>query len=75
MLKKHNKLIILLVLATFMFSIVGSAAAASFSDVKTTDSQASAIYKLTSLGVIEGCPDGTFGPDKTRTRTNLRRSR
>jgi hypothetical protein len=71
MLKKHNKLIILLVLATFMFSIVGSAAAASFSDVKTTDSEASAIYKLTSLGVIEGYPDGTFGAEKTITRAEF----
>jgi hypothetical protein len=71
MLKKHNKLIVFLVLAAFMFTIVGSASAASFSDVSGNDVEASAIYKLTSLGIIEGYPDGTFGPEKTITRAEF----
>jgi hypothetical protein len=71
MLKKHNKLIVFLVLAAFMFSVVGSASAASFSDVTGTDVEANAIYKLTSLGIIEGYPDGTFGPEKTITRAEF----
>ncbi len=71
MLKKHNKLIVFLVLAAFMFSVVGSAGAASFSDVTGTDVEANAIYKLTSLGILEGYPDGTFGPEKTITRAEF----
>jgi len=71
MLKKHNKLIVFLVLAAFMFSVVGSAGAASFSDVTGTDVEANAIYKLTSLGIIDGYPDGTFGPEKTITRAEF----
>lgn len=71
MLKKHNKLIMLLVLVTFMFTMVGSAGAASFSDVTGTSVEASAIYKLNGLGVIDGYPDGTFGPEKTITRAEF----
>jgi hypothetical protein len=71
MLKKHNKLIVFLVLAAFMFSVVGSAGAASFSDVTGTDVESAAIYKLTSLGIIDGYPDGTFGPEKTITRAEF----
>ena len=44
-----------------MFTIVGSASAASFSDVTGTDAQPMP-YMLTSLGIIDGYPDGTFGP-------------
>ena len=33
MLKKHNKLVVFLVLAAFMFTMVGSASAATFTDV------------------------------------------
>ncbi len=71
MLRKHNKLVILLVLATFMFSIVGAAGAATFSDVSGTSAQSSAIYKLSGLGIIDGYPDGTFGPEKTITRAEF----
>ncbi|MEA1962133.1 MAG: S-layer homology domain-containing protein [Bacillota bacterium] len=71
MLKKHNKLIMVLVLVTFMFSIVGSASAATFSDVAGNDAEASAVYKLNSLGIIDGYPDGTFGPEKTITRAEF----
>src|SRR5665647_507506 len=71
MLRKHNKLIMLLVLVTFMFTMVGSAGAATFSDVSGSSVQSAAIYKLTSLGIIDGYPDGTFGADKTITRAEF----
>ena len=71
MLKKHNKLIVFLVLAAFMFTIVGSASAATFSDVTGTTTEGAAIYKLNSLGIIDGYPDGTFGPEKTITRAEF----
>jgi len=71
MLKKHNKLIMLLVLVTFMFTMVGSAGAATFSDVTGTSDESAAIYKLNGLGIIDGYPDGTFGPEKTITRAEF----
>ena len=71
MLKKHNKLIMLLVLVTFMFTMVGSAGAATFSDVSGTSVEAQAIYRLNGLGVLDGYPDGTFGPEKTITRAEF----
>jgi hypothetical protein len=71
MLKKHNKLVVFLVLAAFMFTMVGSASAATFTDVSGNGVEASAIYKLTSLGIIDGYPDGTFGAEKTITRAEF----
>lgn len=71
MLKKHNKLVVFLVLAAFMFTMVGSASAATFSDVTGNSVEANAIYKLTSLGIIDGYTDGTFGPEKTITRAEF----
>lgn len=71
MLRKHNKLIMLLVLVTFMFTMVGSAGAASYSDVTGTSAEAAAISRLSGLGVLEGYPDGTFGPEKTITRAEF----
>ncbi|HPF21414.1 MAG TPA: S-layer homology domain-containing protein, partial [Syntrophomonas sp.] len=71
MLKKHNKLIMLLVLVTFMFTMVGSAGAATFSDVTGNSVEAAAIYKLNGLGIIDGYPDGTFGSEKTITRAEF----
>jgi hypothetical protein len=71
MLRKHNKLIILLVLATFMFSIVGTAGAATFSDVTGSTKEAAGIYKLKSFGILDGYPDGTFKPTATITRAEF----
>lgn len=71
MLKKHNKLIMLLVLVTFMFTMVGSAGAASFSDVTGNTDETAAIYRLNGLGIVNGYPDGTFGPEKTITRAEF----
>jgi hypothetical protein len=68
--KKHNKFILLLVLATFMLSIAGTASAATFSDVTASDAAAD-VYKLNALGIIQGYPDGTFKPDNTITRAEF----
>jgi hypothetical protein len=54
-----------------MFTMVGSAGAASFSDVTGTSAEAAAIYRLNGLGVLDGYPDGTFGPEKTITRAEF----
>ncbi|QGU00474.1 hypothetical protein SYNTR_1880 [Candidatus Syntrophocurvum alkaliphilum] len=71
MLKKNNKLITIFILAFFMFSIVGSAGAAQFSDVDPATDATPAIYKLAALGILEGYPDGTFAPDNTITRAEF----
>lgn len=71
MLKKHNKLVMIIVLLTFMFSIVASAGAVQFKDVTGNDTEAAAIYKLVALGVLEGYPDGSFKPDNTITRAEF----
>ncbi|HWQ75072.1 MAG TPA: S-layer homology domain-containing protein [Syntrophomonas sp.] len=71
MMQKRNQLIMLIVLVTFMFTIVGSAGAASFSDVTGTSDEAAAVYRLNGLGIIDGYPDGTFGPEKTITRAEF----
>ncbi|QGU00479.1 hypothetical protein SYNTR_1885 [Candidatus Syntrophocurvum alkaliphilum] len=71
MLKRHNKLVTLLILAFFMFSIVGSAGAAQFSDVDPAADATPAIYKLAALDILEGYPDGTFAPDNTITRAEF----
>lgn len=74
MIKNHNKVILLLVLATLLFSIVLEASATkSFNDVSGNDVQSNAVYKLNKLGIIDGYPDGSFGPDKTITRAEFAR--
>lgn len=71
MMQKRNQLIMLIVLVTFMFTIVGSAGAASFNDVTGTSDEAAAVYRLNGLGIIDGYPDGTFGSEKTITRAEF----
>ena len=76
MLKKHNKVITLLVLVAFMFTIGGSVGAAvgtsvSFPDVEAGTVEAAAVYRLAGLGILEGYPDGTFGVEKTITRAEF----
>ncbi|HWQ76188.1 MAG TPA: S-layer homology domain-containing protein [Syntrophomonas sp.] len=66
-----NRVLIILVAGVLVLGMAGIAGAATFSDVTGTDVQASAIYKLNSLGVISGYPDGTFGPEKTITRAEF----
>lgn len=63
--KKHRKLVALLVALTFLFSVVAPAMAADPSE------QEKAADKLNVLGIIEGYPDGTFGLDKNITRAEF----
>lgn len=81
MIKKRNKVILLLVLATFIFSIILEASATTLLE-KTSGNEVSseAIYKsaaynamnkLNKLGIIDGYPDGDFAPDKTISRAEL----
>jgi hypothetical protein len=57
----------LLVMATLAG---GSAAFAAFPDV--TDAETSrAVDALTMLGILDGLPDGTFGPNLTLTRSQF----
>ncbi len=71
MLKKRQPFIKLLLLITFIFSCTASASAAAFSDVNGSNAQESAIYKLNSLGILDGYPDGTFRPEQTITRAEF----
>lgn len=67
-----KKLVVFLVMAVMMFSLVGTAFAADFADVKDLDQNAQAsIAKLTALNVIEGYPDGSFKPGNTITRAEF----
>ena len=36
-----------------------------------TDCDDAAVLALADAGVINGCPDGTFGPEKTLTRAEI----
>lgn len=63
--KKHRKLVALLVALTFLFSIAAPVMAA-----ESNRAQVSA-DKLNVLGIIEGYPDGTFGLDRNITRAEF----
>lgn len=63
--KKHRKLVALLVALTFLFSIVAPAMAATPSEAEK------AADKLNVLGIIEGYPDGSFGLDRNITRAEF----
>lgn len=69
--KVKNRAIAVLLLFIFIFSITGSASAAKFSDVTGTGDEASAIYRLSGLGVLDGYPDGTFRAEDTITRAEF----
>jgi len=65
-LKKVISAVIALALSASTFASVSFAK--SFTDVASTASYAEAVDVLSSLGIINGYEDGTFGPDKTITR-------
>ena len=67
--RKRSKLVVFLVMLTFLFSIAGTASAA-FSDIADYSGK-SDIMRLTSLGVINGYPDGTFKPNGDITRAEF----
>lgn len=66
---KRYKLYILVLVAVFMLSLAGTASAA-FSDVDGVHG-AGDIYKLNSLGIIDGYPDGTFKPEADISRAEF----
>lgn len=71
MLKKHNKLVVLAVLLTFLFSIVGTASAAPIpTDIKGKNYE-QAVTELAALDIITGYPDGTFKADNKITRAEF----
>ena len=63
--KKHRKLVALLVALTFLFSIVAPAMAATPSEAEK------AADKLKVLGIIEGYTDGSLGLDRNITRAEF----
>ncbi|HHY59211.1 MAG TPA: S-layer homology domain-containing protein, partial [Clostridia bacterium] len=63
--KRHRKLVALLVALTFLFSIVAPVMAATPSEAEK------AADKLNVLGIIEGYPDGSFGLDRNITRAEF----
>ncbi|NPV26685.1 MAG: S-layer homology domain-containing protein [Firmicutes bacterium] len=71
MLKKHNKLVVLAVLLTFLFSIVGTASAAPIpTDIKGKNYE-QAVTELAALDILTGYPDGTFKADNKITRAEF----
>lgn len=66
-LKKVISAVIALALSASTFASVSFAK--SFTDVASTASYAEAVDVLSSLGIINGYEDGTFGPDKTIKRS------
>lgn len=67
--KKMKKMIALVTLAMFLFAFAAPVSAATFSDV--TGAAADEIYRLNSLGIINGYTDGTFKPDANITRAEF----
>ncbi len=49
----------------------GHCHAAKFSDVSGNGYEASGIYRLSGLGVLDGYPDGTFRAEDTITRAEF----
>lgn len=43
----------------------------TFTDVKKGDAHSEAIFSAASKGLVNGYPDGSFGPDKTITRAEV----
>lgn len=69
--KSYKKFIATAATATLVASaIVPVASAKSFSDVTETNDHFKAIDALSDLGVISGYPDGSYGVNKTVTRSS-----
>ncbi|HHW02252.1 MAG TPA: S-layer homology domain-containing protein [Thermoanaerobacterales bacterium] len=70
--KKAKKLLVTLLVLTFVLSIMstGFAATTSFSDVKDAN-VADAVTRLSALDILNGYPDGTFKPDNQITRAEF----
>ena len=68
---KNLKKVISSVAALTMVASSVAAFAVDFPDVESTASYAQAVQELSSLDVISGYEDGTFGPDKLVTRAEI----
>lgn len=53
------------------FGIEGKGTGVAFTDVKNGDPHSSAIFAAAESGLVNGYPDGTFGPGKTITRAEV----
>ena len=68
-LKKSLCLVLALVFVLGLCTVRSNAAFADYSDLdKVTNEYADAVEILSGLLVIDGYPDGTFGPEKNVTR-------
>jgi len=65
-----KRLLVALLVAMVVMGTVSTAFAA-FSDVPSGSKNESAVTILSTLGILKGLPDGTFGPDKTITRAEF----
>lgn len=66
--KRFFSIVMVLMLS---LSLVMTANAASFSDVKDSDYYAAAASLLKEFGVLDGYPDGTFKPQNSITRAEM----
>lgn len=70
--KKYKKFVATAATATLVASaIVPVASAAGFTDVSVDNTHKEAIDALSSAGVINGYPNGTFQPNKALTRSDV----
>lgn len=67
---KNLKRLIALV-AVFALALTTIASAASFTDVAEDSAYYKAVEQLHKIGIIDGYTDGTFGPEKTVTRSEM----
>jgi hypothetical protein len=63
--------IALLAASIFMFAVSAFAVTKTFSDVSTSDWFHDDVMNMVDWGVIEGYPDGTFGPANNVNRAEL----
>jgi len=66
--KRHKKLVSLLIALCFVFSLVPMAAASTAPAPHPADG---ATARLNALGIVEGYPDGTFGLNRDITRAEF----
>jgi hypothetical protein len=69
--KNLKKLIAVVLTFTLVFSAMAVGFAGTFSDVKDDAPYASAVARLSSLGLVSGMPDGTYQPDGAVTRAQM----
>jgi hypothetical protein len=65
-----KKSLLSLLIIALVFTMAAPAFAAVPADVKGTNAE-EAVAKLSSLGILQGYPDGTFRPDNTITRAEF----